>query len=96
MLKSSLIKKILKENKNKLSEKYSLKAIAIFGSYARSEQNEDSDLDILVEFNDNIGIRFIDLADELERLLGLKIDLISKKAIKAKYLSAIEKDLTYV
>ncbi len=70
--------------------------MAIFGSYARNESTDNSDLDILVEFNDGIGIRFIDLADEIENIVGLKIDLVSKNGIKDRYLQAINTDLVYV
>lgn len=70
--------------------------MAIFGSYARKEQTDSSDLDILVEFSDQIGVRFIDLAEELENIIGFKVDLVSKKGIKEKYLKAIDSDLIYV
>lgn len=96
MLNSYKIIKLLKANKEKLSEKYAIKSIALFGSYARDEQKEDSDIDIMVEFTENIGIRFIDLADEIEKIVGLKIDLVSKNGVKSKYLKSIEKDLNYV
>ncbi len=86
----------LKKHKQYLFSRYPIQSIAIFGSYARNEQDENSDLDILVEFNDKIGIRFIDLALELEKLLGFKIDLVSRKGIKEKYFKKIQEDLTYV
>jgi hypothetical protein len=70
--------------------------MAIFGSYSRREQNDSSDLDILVEFKDKIGIRFVDLAEEIEELVGFKVDLVSKNGIKEKYLKAINSDLIYV
>ncbi len=70
--------------------------MAIFGSYSRREQNDASDLDILVEFSDKIGIRFIDLADDLEDIVGFKVDLVSKKGIKEKYLKSIDSELIYV
>ncbi len=70
--------------------------MAIFGSYSREENTEDSDLDILVEFNDKIGIHFVDLADEIEEIVGLKIDLVSRNGIKDRYLKAIDPDLIYV
>jgi predicted nucleotidyltransferase len=70
--------------------------MALFGSYARREQDNNSDLDILVEFTDQIGIRFIDLADELENILQQKVDLVSRKGVKDKYLSSISADLIYV
>jgi hypothetical protein len=53
-------------------------------------------VDILVEFNGNIGWQFLTLADELEQLLGLKVDLVSRKGVKPHYLEYIQKDLIYV
>lgn len=90
------IKSILEKNKKRLFTSYSIKSIAIFGSFARSEENELSDIDLVVEFNDKIGVRFIDLANELEELVDLKVDLVSRKGIKKRYLQSIEKDLIYV
>ncbi len=90
------IKLILNSHKDNLFTKYPIKSLAIFGSYARKEQNDKSDVDIIVEFNGKIGIRFIDLADEIEDLLGIRVDLISKKGIKDKYYQAIRSDLVYV
>lgn len=77
-------------------DKYGLCQLAIFGSYARSQQRENSDVDILVDFNKPIGLEFIDLAEELEQILSLKVDLVSKKGIKEIYFKSIEKDLEYV
>jgi predicted nucleotidyltransferase len=76
--------------------RYPIKYIAIFGSYSRGDNTENSDLDVLVDFKQPIGIRFIDLADELEEKLNIKVDLVSRKAIKPKYFKQIKKDLLYV
>jgi predicted nucleotidyltransferase len=96
MLNLNTVKETLLAHKQRLSTKYGLCSLAIFGSYARNEQTDESDLDVLVEFNRPIGSAFIDLADELEQLLKVKIDLVSKKGIKEKYLKSIEKELDYV
>lgn len=96
MLNLQSVKDILLVHKQRLSDKYGLSNLAIFGSYSRNQQTDESDLDILVEFNRPIGLEFIDLADELEQLLNVKIDLVSKKGIKDKYLKSIEKELEYV
>jgi uncharacterized protein len=96
MLNLETVKDTLLAHKQRLSTKYGLSKLAIFGSYARNQQTDDSDLDILVEFDRPIGSEFIDLADELEQLLRVKIDLVSKKGIKEKYLKSIEKELDYV
>jgi predicted nucleotidyltransferase len=90
------IEKTLCSNKGRLFYDYPIKSMAIFGSYSRNEQNNLSDLDILVDFNETIGIRFIDLADELESIIGFKVDLVSKNGMKENYLHSIFKDLRYV
>jgi hypothetical protein len=90
------IQTTLNRHKQHLFEAYPIQSMAIFGSYARNEQDADSDLDILVEFRETIGIRFIDLAEELENLTNTKVDLVSKKGIKEKYFGAILSDLIYV
>ena len=90
------IKATLRKNKSRLYSSYPIASMAIFGSFSRKEENELSDIDILVEFNDKIGVRFIDLANELEKLFGLKVDLVSKNGIKQGYLQYIEQDLIYV
>ena len=90
------IEKTLSGHKKLLFSEYPICSIAIFGSYARNEQVDSSDLDIMVEFNDKIGIRFIDLADEIEKITGIKVDLVSRNGIKEKYYKAIKSDLIYV
>lgn len=90
------IRDTLKNNKQRLTEKYGVSILAIFGSYGRGEEREDSDIDILVDFQKPIGIEFIDLADELEILLHNKVDLVSLKGIKPQYYQHIENELMYV
>ena len=57
---------------------------------------KDSDIDILIELNGQIGSKFIDLAEELEKSLGRRVDLVSKKGVKDRYLKSIESELIYV
>ena len=90
------IKLTLGDHKQQLFNDYPLKSMAIFGSYSRKEQDEKSDLDIIVEFKDKIGIRFVDLAEEIENLIGFKVDLVSRNGIKEKYFQSINSDLIYV
>ena len=96
MLTSQEIITTLKSAKPLLEEKYSVKTLALFGSYSRNEASDSSDVDILVAFSKNIGILYVDLADELELILHQKVDLVSANAIKAKYFDAINPDLIYV
>lgn len=87
------IKTKLQDQKKELFEKYPIKTLAIFGSYARNEQKEASDLDLMVEFHSRVGSEFIELADELEEILGIKVDLVSKKGIKERYFERIKVEL---
>ncbi len=90
------IKEILRTNKDRLTNKYGLSIIAIFGSYGRGQQTAESDVDILVDFKQPIGIEFIDLAEELENLLKIKVDLVSKNGVRPDYFRQIEGELNYV
>jgi predicted nucleotidyltransferase len=90
------MRSVLLKHKDQLFAEYPIKSMAIFGSFARNEQTESSDLDLMVEFNDKIGIQFIDLADELENYIGLRVDLVSREGIKDRYFQAIKSDLMYV
>ena len=90
------IKNILAQHKEELRQKYKVKEIGIFGSYVRGEQKRKSDVDILVEFKEPIGLEFIELAEFLESILEVKVDLVSKGAIKPNRWRYIEEDLIYV
>jgi uncharacterized protein len=90
------IKTILERHKQQLYKKYPIKSMAIFGSFARNEQKKESDLDVMVEFNGNIGIQFIDLAEEIESITGLKVDLVSRNGIKDRYFQVIKSDLILI
>ncbi len=92
------IKGILAEQKEMLRKKYGVMEIGIFGSFTREEQSELSDIDILVEFEKPIGLKFFELADHLETILGVKVDLLTVKAAKQKPLlwQSIKEDLLYV
>ncbi|MFZ2412372.1 MAG: nucleotidyltransferase family protein [Candidatus Methanoperedens sp.] len=90
------IKTTLTKHKEKLKQNYNVKKIGIFGSYARGEQKEISDVDVLVEFEEPVGFAFIHLADSLEELLGVKVDLTTKDAIKPNRWKYIKDDLVYV
>jgi len=77
------IKKVLKEYKSALKDKYHVDTLGIFGSYVRNEQASDSDLDILVDFTAPISLfEFIDMEEELSELLSVKVDLVSRNALK--------------
>ena len=90
------IKLIIARHKEELARLYKVKEIGIFGSYARAEQTAVSDVDILVDFYQPVGFLFIHLADYLEEILEVKVDLITSEAIKPNRQESIMKDLIYV
>ncbi len=86
----------LKERKKELEEKYKVKRIGVFGSFSRGEEKEDSDIDILVEFTEPVGFfLFIDLENYLSSLLGEKVDLVTKNALKPVVKEKIISDTIY-
>lgn len=97
MKKLEEIKKKLGEHKAELKDEYNLKEIAIFGSYIHNTQTSSSDVDILVEFSQPIGlIKLIKLEEKLEKILGLKVDLVPKKGIKVDLKDSILKEAVAV
>ena len=91
------IETILKAHKNKLKERFGVKEIGIFGSYARGEAKETSDIDILVDFYEVPSLfRFIELEEYLEELLGVRVDLVLKSALKPRISEHVMKEVIYV
>ena len=85
----------LKKNRAILKEKFKVKKLGIFGSYARGESSEKSDIDILVEFYEPIGWEFFDLKDFLEDQLSIGVDLVTIKALKPQLKDSILKEVIY-
>jgi predicted nucleotidyltransferase len=96
MLTRDEILRALKGSKSIFFQKYPLKSMGLFGSFARNEGTAKSDVDVLVEFNQPVGFEIVDLALDLEQLLGYRVDVVSKKGLKATLLPYVEKDLIYV
>lgn len=83
----------LREQHAALSRRYPIRRMALFGSWARGDAREDSDVDILVEVDPSIGLRFVDLRDELEKALGRRVDLVSRRSIKPSLWERIRPEL---
>ncbi len=93
------IKEILKRHEEELREKYGVKEIGIFGSYIRGEATEESDLDILVSFEKDAKmdlLKFVELEYYLSELLGIKVDLVMKSALKPRIGQQILKEVVYL
>jgi predicted nucleotidyltransferase len=97
--RDDIIKKI-KGQYSYLSQQYGIRRIGIFGSVAMDTAGQDSDIDIVVEFDRPIGLKFIEFIEYMEKLLGKKVDVLTKdgiKNIRVKNVSTeIEKNIIYV
>lgn len=69
--------------KKELAQEYLIKGIGVFGSFVRNEQKKNSDLDILIDFHEDISlIKFIRLKNHLSKILNIKVDLVMKNSLK--------------
>lgn len=93
------IRRILKEHEQELKELYKIKSLGIFGSYVRGEESESSDLDLLVEFDPDATmdlITFVELENYLSDLLGVKVDLVMRSALKPRIGRHILQEVVYI
>ena len=83
-----------------LSSEFGIKRIGIFGSVAKQTEKRESDIDLVVEFDKPIGLKFISLIEYMEKLFGRKVDILTKdgiRNIRVKRVSMdIERDIIYV
>jgi len=88
MTRSASLEKILEVLRQQipvLAERYSVEKLEVFGSYVRSEQKKDSDLDVLITFREDPSLlTFIAIENYLSDLLGVKVDLVMKDSLKPK------------
>ena len=99
MINQNQILNYLSTNKQDISKKYHLTKLGIFGSYARNEQTPESDLDLLVEFEENTT----DLTDkkdylrkEIQSVFNLQVDICREKYIKPIFRQQVLTDAIYV
>ncbi len=96
MITKEEILNTLAREKPELQKGFKVRKMALFGSYARGEQRADSDMDILVEVDPSIGLDFVTLAERIEELLGVGVDLVSSRAVTSKAMELIGPELIYV
>jgi len=84
---------LLKQNRDYLSTVYGVKKIGVFGSFAKGQATEESDVDIIVEFERPIGLRFVEFAEYLERLLGRKVDILTPGGLQGIRIASIARDI---
>ena len=87
----------LAQLKPKLEQEYPISELGIFGSYARGEQESDSDLDILVVFDKPVTLfDLVRLENELAEELGIEVDLVTKDSLKPRIETRVRDDLVMV
>ena len=91
------IKRALTTHRQILALKYKVKTVGVFGSYVRGNQKKKSDVDILVEFKRAVDFfEFLDLEEYLEQILGIKVDLVTKQALKPFIGKRILEEVVYL
>jgi predicted nucleotidyltransferase len=95
-MQTTEIESKIKSLKPVLSNQFFVNKIGYFGSFARNEQTESSDIDILVELQQPLGWAFFDLKDLLEKELNRKVDLVTEAALKKQLKEIILKQVKYV
>jgi hypothetical protein len=95
MTREDIIARLI-EIKPALSDEYSVKSIGLFGSFADGSQSNESDIDILIELEKPIGWKFFSLEIYLEKILGRKIDLVTKNALKEQIRDQILNQVQYI
>ncbi len=75
-----------------LSEQYGAAKVSLFGSYARGEANEDSDIDILLEKGDIKGLQVLDFQEDLARRLDRPVDVVTTAGASERFLAKIRQD----
>ena len=96
MLTQQNILKYLTEHKKEFQEKYNIESIGLFGSYARNEAHEDSDIDIYVKMPPKM-FKLIALKQQIEDDLKKSVDILREhKQMKPFLLKMIQKDIAYV
>jgi predicted nucleotidyltransferase len=79
----------------KLRRRYPVAGLGVFGSYARGEQTAESDLDLLVDFDGPIGLfEFIELEEEIGQKLGIRVEMVTRPALKPYIAESILRDVT--
>ena len=94
MLTQARVLDLIRANYPYLAAKYGVKRIGLFGSYAKGQPGETSDIDLVVEFDKAIGFRFIEFAEYLEKLLGRKVDVLTPAGVQGIRATRVVKEIT--
>ena len=91
------ILEILSQHLPQIRNEYGIEKLGVFGSVVKDLQTATSDIDILVEFSSSIGmVKFLQLENSLQKLLGAKVDLVTRKALKKHIGQQILQEVQFV
>jgi predicted nucleotidyltransferase len=94
MLTREKVVGLLREKHPYLAAEYGIRKIGLFGSFVKEQADEASDIDLVVEFERPIGLRFIELAEYLEHLLGRKVDVLTPAGIKGIRIERVARSIS--
>ncbi|HEV7348464.1 nucleotidyltransferase family protein [Telluribacter sp.] len=96
MLTPDEIEARIRALKPRLMEEYAVSKIGYFGSFARGNYHEDSDVDVLVDFERSVGWKFFDLKELLESVLNKKVDLVTERSLRKSWRETILQQVKYI
>jgi predicted nucleotidyltransferase len=91
------IRLMIKEHRDEIRQLFKAEIVGIFGSYARGEESDSSDVDVLVDFDDGATLfDLVGLGDYLEEMMGLPVDVVSMRALHPLMKSSVLKEMVTV
>ncbi len=93
MLTKNQIKQTLVAEYPNLSNMFNIKQIGLFGSFAHGSAHSESDIDLIVEFNQPIGLQFIQLCDYLENIFHKKVDILTPEGLESIRIQSIKNNI---
>jgi predicted nucleotidyltransferase len=88
------VQDVLREQRSHLASEYGVTKLGLFGSCSRDSAQSESDVDVIVEFAEPLGLKFIDFAEELEQLLGRRVDVLTLAGLKEIRIRQVADEIT--
>ncbi|MDG6245047.1 MAG: nucleotidyltransferase family protein [Methanolobus sp.] len=96
-VKMDNIRLLIKEHRDEISQLFNAEIVGIFGSYARGEEKSNSDVDVLVNFNDDATLfDLVGLGDYLEERIGVPVDVVSMRALHPMMKNEVLKEMVTI
>lgn len=92
-LTKEAILRLLRESYPQLTARFGVRRIGLFGSFAREAAQESSDIDLIVEFQRPIGLKFMEMVEYLETLLGRRVDVLTPAGLRGIRLPEVARQI---